>query len=899
MMWLFIILLIFFSFLNAFSQSNDAKPNILFIAVDDLKPTIGCFGDSLAITPNIDALAQKGMVFKSTYCQQAVCAPSRASLLTSRYPDQTEVWDLKTLIRDRNPDILTLPQYFRENGYITLGTGKIFDYRSVDNKSDTPSWSKYIPSWESKWYSSITGRPSYYYALPSAKDTIALLEQEASDLGVDKRKYVSERYWPSLELADLPYDAYVDGAIANIGIDVLEQFAGNTEPFFLAVGFQRPHLPFNAPKKFWDLYDSEQFEPAPFQKQAANSPSIAYHNFGELRSYTDIPKSGNLPVWQQKKLIHAYYAATSYIDYLIGMLIHKLEETGLDKNTIIVLWGDHGWHLGDHNLWCKHTNFEQATHSPLIISYPGQPNQGLTYLHPAEFTDIAPTLCDLASLNVPVDFEGESLRQAIENPEQKIREGALSQYPRKQYMGYTLRTSRYRYTKWVDKTTKAHYTAELYDYHADPLETINQAGKVEYMQIKNRLDSLVSERIKIPSTQERVNFQLKKTDRNGDTVQVSDAGIYFAGDFKKTGENGETFFTHVSGEYQYRIKVKGLREKKGSIVFQKDTVIALLLETEEYDVTFTVKADWNNKPLQNALVTIGNIKKVTNDSGSVIFSHFLYDHYNVEVQLENGWKQSFEAVEIFSDTVIALSVAEPKYNARMEVINRYTLNAIYETHIRVNNVEKYTDSKGMAEFSIPEGKYKVSVSHLNYSDVFDSVRIISDTLFFFRLSPSYSTVKFRLQKGTTPINNAKISINDSFEITNNLGIAYFRDWPAYISYHYAVEKEDYTKIQGNLFLVNDTTIDLQIDMLETSYNPKNEREFDFWPNPFHSELYFRSNQTSNSWFSVFSSTGKLIVKFSLQMNQTKRICTKTWQQGIYILKNHRQKKSVTYKIIKV
>ncbi len=891
--------IILFLFFNVYAEKTADKPNILFIAVDDLKPTIGCFGDSLAITPNIDALAENGMVFKNTYCQQAVCAPSRASLLTSRYPDQTEVWDLKTLIRDKNPDILTLPQYLKNNGYTTIGTGKIFDYRSVDEKSDEPSWSDYENAWASKWYNSVIGKPSYYYAHPSAKDTVSLLEQEASDLGVNKREYVKQRYWPSLECADVPYDAYVDGALANIGTNLLEQLAGNDNPFFLAVGFQRPHLPFNAPKKFWDLYEREQFKIAPFQQQAQNSPSVAYHNFGELRSYTDIPNSGDVSEWKQRKLIHAYYAATSYIDYLVGMLTEKLTELGLNENTIIVLWGDHGWHLGDHNLWCKHSNFEQATRAPLIISYPGQPNKGVTYLHPTEFTDIATTLCDLSNIETPVDFEGESLRQAIEKPEEKIREGALSQYPRRQYMGYSLRTSRYRYTKWVDKDTKAHYTAELYDYETDPLETVNQAGNAEYVQIKNELDSIVRERIETPSTQERAYFQLKKTDENGDTVNVPNAKVHFAGISKNTNQNGETFFTHVPGEYKYSVNVKGFKDVSGKIKIEKDTVISIFLEAEVYDITVNIKADWNKQPISNAMVTIGNSQQITNETGEAIFSSIGYSKYTIEVLLENGWIQFFEDIEVLSDTVITLFVAEPKYSLSVEVTNIHTQNSIYECSVQINGFDELTNGEGNAQFSIPEGNYKITVNHPNYAKISDSVRIVKDTLLFFRLLPSYSTLKFRLKEGTTPVNEAKITIKDSFEITNNLGIAYFRDWPAYTSYHYTVEKENYEKLEGDLILVNDTTINLQMENPGTLIDLNKESKIVFWPNPFQTELFFRSNHISGNWFSIFSSSGELIEKFCLESNEEKRINTKIWQCGIYFLRNHGQRKPSTFKIVKI
>jgi iduronate 2-sulfatase len=223
--------ILFLSVQNISTGQEKQRPNILFIAVDDLKPNMGCFGDPLAITPNIDAIAAKGMVFTKTYCQQAVCAPSRASLLTSQYPDQTKVWDLETLIRDKNPNIVTLPQYFRQNGYNSLGVGKIFDNRSVENNDDL-SWNKYGNPYQNQLYNSSTGKPSYFYAKPSAKDTIAILEAEAVKLGINKQTYVQERYWPSVENANVPYDAYVDGAISKEGINLMNQFNSTGTPFF-------------------------------------------------------------------------------------------------------------------------------------------------------------------------------------------------------------------------------------------------------------------------------------------------------------------------------------------------------------------------------------------------------------------------------------------------------------------------------------------------------------------------------------------------------------------------------------------------------------------------------------------------------------------------------------------
>ncbi len=490
-----------------------SPPNILFIAVDDLKPTMGCYGDSLAITPYMDKLASEGITFMQNYCQQAVCAPSRASLLTGRYPDQLQVWDLQTLIREKNPGIITLPQYFRLNGYQTAATGKIFDPRSLEGSwggpHDAPSWSiHYISPGALNTYDPELGPPTYFYAGKQAKYKISKLQKEARAKGINSpeaiREYVKAQFFPAVECSDVPFDAYSDGAIVKHGIQLMDSLVKLKAPFFLAVGFHRPHLPFTAPKKYWDQYDRKNFKLAEFQENAQDSPPIAYHNSGELRSgYTGIPKEGRLPDSLQLELIHGYFAATSYIDEMIGMLLNHLDELGIKDHTLIVLWGDHGWHLGDHGMWCKHSNFEQATRAPLIMLDPVQLVKGGKHHGPTEFTDVAPTLCELAGIPIPIYFEGLSLKPLFNNPDQPLRTSALSQYPRNgmDYMGYTIRTDRYRYTKWIERKTGKTLDIELYDYLVDPLETKSYLHESSYDAITHVLDSILTKRIRIPSSQ--------------------------------------------------------------------------------------------------------------------------------------------------------------------------------------------------------------------------------------------------------------------------------------------------------------------------------------------------------------------------------------------------------------
>jgi arylsulfatase A-like enzyme len=292
-----------------------------------------------------------------------------------------------------------------------------------------------------------------------------------------------------------------------MAIELLDSLSKNkNKPFFLAVGYRKPHLPFVAPKKYWDLYDRNEFEVASFQKKALNSPDVAYHVSGELKNYSDIPQFDSysedelkhLPVEKQKELIHGYYAAMSYTDAQIMALLNELDRLGIRKNTIIVLWGDHGWHLGDHGLWNKHTNFEQATHTLLMMSIPGQ-KAGIKPVAVSEFADIYPTLCDLSNIPKPEYLDGKSLVPAIKNPSSEIKEYALSQYPRgNAIMGYSIRTNRFRYTVWMSKgfrtwmpyDEKLVIAREMYDYEKDPLETENVLDKPEYQIDRNKMEQL-------------------------------------------------------------------------------------------------------------------------------------------------------------------------------------------------------------------------------------------------------------------------------------------------------------------------------------------------------------------------------------------------------------------------
>jgi iduronate 2-sulfatase len=506
-------------FTSQLSAQNEPT-NVLFIAVDDLKPILGCYGEKLVKTPNIDRLAARGTVFMQNYCQQAVSGPTRASLMTGMRPDYTRVWDLKTKMRDIHPDILSIPQYFISQGYSTQGIGKIYDPRCVDKDFDGPSWS--VPYYKSsdKYSSKISGPPEMTYQLPETKALIRKYRAEGEKKGlqgVELNDYIQKLVKPSVECTDVPDNAYNDGSNALQARAILNQLAHSDKPFFFATGFSKPHLPFVAPKKYWDMYKRDQMPLAPFQQKAKNGPTIGYHTAAELFAYSDIPpiasfsdqKVGmDLPVEKQKELIHGYYAAISYMDAQVGILLNTLDSLGLSKNTVIVLWGDHGWHLGDHNLWCKHTNFEQATHAPLLISAPGI--KASKTKSPSEFIDIFPTLCELTGKKIPGHLDGKSLVPLMRNPDASVKEYSVSQYPRTgkkienvrlgwsdgEFMGYSIRTKKFRYTIWLKDSYRSYkpyskdlvVASELYDYDKDPNETMNVVDEKEYVSVSKEMN---------------------------------------------------------------------------------------------------------------------------------------------------------------------------------------------------------------------------------------------------------------------------------------------------------------------------------------------------------------------------------------------------------------------------
>ncbi|MFP6763704.1 MAG: sulfatase [Planctomycetaceae bacterium] len=435
------------------------KPfNVLFLAVDDLRPALGCYGDRTAVTPHINRLAERSLLFQRAYCQQAVCSPSRLSLLTGRRPDTIRVWDLATHFRDAQPAVTTLPQYFRQHGYHTRSLGKIF-HGSGQPSQDAPSWSV-PPQFDT------TRDPRLRYALP----------QNLAGKGLKRS---------ATEAAAVPDRTYVDGLVCAAGLQALTELQARHQPFFLAVGFRKPHLPFCAPQKYWDLYARKNIPLPTGNRHPLHAPEFAVRSWRELEGYTDIPADGRLTIEKTQELRHGYYACVSYIDALVGRLLTQLDQLELTDNTVIVLWGDHGFHLGEQGLWTKANNYELSTRVPLILAVPGQ-TTGLRTAALTELVDIYPTLADICGLPAPTGVEGVSLKPLLTRPERTWKQAAFSQYPRARtghrhrshgdIMGYAARTDHFRYVEWREWNSGDILARELYDHRTDPGEMQNLAA---------------------------------------------------------------------------------------------------------------------------------------------------------------------------------------------------------------------------------------------------------------------------------------------------------------------------------------------------------------------------------------------------------------------------------------
>lgn len=456
--------------------SSAGRPNVLFLAVDDLRPQLGCYGHPQMVTPRLDALAASGTRFARAYCMIPVCGASRASVMTGLRPkaNRFRSWD-DWAERDA-PQAVPLHTHFTQHGYQAISLGKVFHH----NLDHADGWS------ETPWRPE--GSVSYCdcYLLPASLE-IERRHREAAPRGPNAR-----HRGPAYEAAEVADEAYSDGLVVQRAMVEMRRLADQEAPFFLAVGFIRPHLPFLAPTRYWDLYDFDQIRLPDNYHPPKDCPPEALHGWGELRAYAGIPQRGPLPDETARRLIHGYYACVSYVDALIGQLLDELEALGVEDNTIVILWGDHGWQLGEHGLWCKHSCFETSMHSPLIVRAPGLP-AAVQVQELVEFIDIYPSLCELAGLPLPEHLDGASFVGWMRGEERSAATEALGRYGQ----GETLRTNRYRYTEYLDTNGKPR-ARMLYDHQNDPHETVNIAEHPEHRELVQRLSERLRARLANP-----------------------------------------------------------------------------------------------------------------------------------------------------------------------------------------------------------------------------------------------------------------------------------------------------------------------------------------------------------------------------------------------------------------
>lgn len=440
------------------------KPNILFIAVDDLRPELNSYGASHIRSPNIDRLAAQGIQFNNAYVQQSICMASRASLLTGYRPEYHDIYSGKS-VDDLVPNALTLNKHFERNGYRVAAFGKIYHYKSDHITQFGDRWSDGSDE--------LFGNGKY-----ATRDSLDKLELNRHD---PVRPH--EDRGPAFESAGVEDDAYSDGHNTGRAIETLRKFKASDDPFFLAIGFHKPHLPFNAPKKYWDMYPPGTIKPAEIRKAPRFSTEYTFRDPGELRNYYGMPKNKGESVDEHTELVlrRAYFACVSYVDALVGKLLDELDALGLAENTVVIFWGDHGYKLGDYDNWNKWSNLTIDTRVPLIVKAPGVQG-GLQSDALVELIDIYPTLSELGGLEIPGHVQGTSLVPLLQAPDSKWKKAVFTLWPHHRHSleqtvtGFSVKTEKYNYVEWKRLATKEVLAAELYDRVSDPLETINVLG---------------------------------------------------------------------------------------------------------------------------------------------------------------------------------------------------------------------------------------------------------------------------------------------------------------------------------------------------------------------------------------------------------------------------------------
>lgn len=459
------IILFITTFYFVGSNAQEKQPNVLIFYIDDLRAELGCYGSKTAITPHIDKLANDGILFNKAYVQQAICAPSRMSMLTGLRPETLGIYSIFTPLRKVHKEIVSIPQLFNKNGYKTVSIGKVYHHAS-DDKNE---WSTYFEKEQNSYYK------------PENIEILRRLKEEGKPLK-----------GPAFENADVADDAYKDGRAAKYAIETLRKL--KDDKFIMFVGLSKPHLPFNAPKKYWDLYDKNNFE-IPSRKKPEDAYRLALSPWGELKAYSNIPGKGNLDDDLTRNLIHGYHASVSYVDAQIGKIMKTLNNLDLRKNTMIIFMSDHGYKIGEYASWCKQSNMEIDVRIPMIISRETDHknrNTGKISNALIESVDIYSTLVEVCNLKGGPKTDGKSILPIMENPSKKWDKAAYSVYARgKKIMGVTTTDGDWRYTEWRNSQTHEILGAELYQHKNNLLSYKNLSGNSDFTSVEQRMKKLL------------------------------------------------------------------------------------------------------------------------------------------------------------------------------------------------------------------------------------------------------------------------------------------------------------------------------------------------------------------------------------------------------------------------
>lgn len=435
------------------------RPNVLFVVFDDLSTRLGCYGDPVAKTPSLDRLATRGTVFRRAYCQQPICGPSRASFMSGRRPDSLGIWSMTRFLYDLHPNAVTIPQWFKQHGYTAMSLGKVLGGYGKEADFKTLS----VPDRRTG------GKSKDEFAMPGGRP-----------LPPNQARH------PLCENRDVPDDACFDTATATLAITELRALAKKPEPFFLALGFFKPHAPYKVPSRYWDLYRREDIPPIVPTGRPSDAPAIAFHVNHEILGEPQARRT--LDDHATREIRHGYYAATSFADAQLGRVLDELDTLGLRDDTIVVVISDNGFHLGEHDTWGKMTLFDWDERVPLIISAPGHGGNPATTDAICDLIDIFPTLAELCGLPLPPQCDGVSLVRVLDDSRASVKSAASTQHPRPalywgggpqalpEVMGYALSTDRWSYHEWRDFKSGRVVGQELYDQRDDPRETANLAG---------------------------------------------------------------------------------------------------------------------------------------------------------------------------------------------------------------------------------------------------------------------------------------------------------------------------------------------------------------------------------------------------------------------------------------